>query len=145
MPLAAAPDSADVATELTFFVDRSLGRGDVPNALRAAGARVEIHDDHFGQDAPDTEWLAKAGALAWLVLTKDRRIRRHRLELAALRAAGVGAFILTSANLSGSLMAAALVTALPKMLELAKTCPRPFVATITRTGDVTLKHSGNAW
>jgi hypothetical protein len=125
--------------EPTFFVDRSLGRSDVPAALRGAGARVEIHDDHFPQDAPDVSWLAEAGARGWLVLTKDRRIQRHPLELNALSAAGVGAFILTSANLSGAQMAAALVKALPRMIALAARCGRPFVATVSRSGDVSLK------
>lgn len=79
--------------EPTFFIDRSLGSRDVPEALRAAGARVEVHDDHFDQDAEDAIWLPEVGGRGWLVLTKDIRIRRHPLELSALMNAGVGAFI----------------------------------------------------
>ena len=30
-----------------FFVDRALGKRHVPDALRAFGCQVEIHDDHF--------------------------------------------------------------------------------------------------
>jgi hypothetical protein len=33
--------------ELTFFVDRALGKRHIPDMLRAAGCRVEVHDDHF--------------------------------------------------------------------------------------------------
>ena len=43
--------------KITFFVDRSLGSQIVPNALRQAGATVEIHDDHFSADEEDLVWL----------------------------------------------------------------------------------------
>ena len=45
----------------TFFLDRSLGRKTVAEALRAAGAKVEMHDDHFAQDATDETWLKTVG------------------------------------------------------------------------------------
>ncbi len=31
--------------------------------LRQAGLRVEVHDDHFQQDATDEEWLAGVGQI----------------------------------------------------------------------------------
>lgn len=37
----------------TYFVDRSLGRGLVVEALRAAKLEVHAHDDHFAQDTPE--------------------------------------------------------------------------------------------
>jgi hypothetical protein len=43
--------------EPVFFVDRCLGARTVPDALRVAGARVEVHADHFADDAPDPEIL----------------------------------------------------------------------------------------
>ena len=52
---------AERLASLVFFVDRSLGKHIVAQALRAAGARVEVHDDHFPQDATDVEWLTCAG------------------------------------------------------------------------------------
>jgi hypothetical protein len=39
-----------------------LGRHTVPSALRAAGAHVEAHADHFPEDAPDDVWLTEVGA-----------------------------------------------------------------------------------
>jgi hypothetical protein len=47
----------DAQPEIVFFVDRSLGAHKVVDALRAAGAKVEAHADHFSDDAPDEEWL----------------------------------------------------------------------------------------
>jgi hypothetical protein len=37
------------AAEPVLFVDRSLGAHLVPQALREAGATVEVHGDHFAQ------------------------------------------------------------------------------------------------
>ena len=57
--------------DVTFFIDRSLGREKVPNALRQAGAKVVVHDDIFANDAPDEEWLAAAGKSKWVVWGDD--------------------------------------------------------------------------
>ena len=67
----------------TWFVDRSLGRQIVID-LRAAGFVVEEHSAHFADDAPDSEWLGEAGRRGWVVLTKDKAVRRNALELAAI-------------------------------------------------------------
>ena len=60
---------------LVFFIDRSLGRKIVAQALREISETVEIHDDHFAPDAKDEAWLAEVGKRGWIVLTKDDRIR----------------------------------------------------------------------
>ena len=84
-----------------FFVDRSLGKHDVPNALRAAGARVGVHDDHFPQDAPDEVWLPAVGRNGWAVLTSDDRIRYRQAEKSAATTAGVALFIFTGKSAGG--------------------------------------------
>ena len=127
---------------LTFFVDRSLGAHDVPHALRTAGALVEIHDDHFAPDTPDTVWLAEVGARGWVVLTKDSRIRRHPLELQALLAANVAAFMLTATDLTGADMGSLLVTALSRLSTIVRSRARPFIATISRQGQVAIIQGG---
>ena len=42
-------------------MSRELGSDDVPDALRAAGARVETHNGNFAPDAPDDEWIREVG------------------------------------------------------------------------------------
>ena len=119
----------------TFFVDRSLGKLVVAQALREAGANVEVHDDHFSQDATDIEWLTVAGKNNWLVLSKDKQIRRNPLEREALASAGVKAFFLTQQGISGPEMAALFVKVLPGMISRASTQTGPFVYTISRAGE----------
>lgn len=86
---------------LVFFIDRSLGRKYVTEALRTAGATVVAHDDHFPQTTPDVEWLAEVGRRGWVVFSKDERIRRNRIEREALEAAHVRAFFLTQQDITG--------------------------------------------
>jgi hypothetical protein len=121
-----------------FFVDRSLGKHDVPNALRAAGARVEVHDDHFPQDAPDEVWLPAVGRNGWAVLTSDDRIRYRHAERSAATSAGVALFIFTGKRMRGAGIGDALVRALPEMTRLVHRERRPFIAKVTRTGSVSL-------
>jgi predicted nuclease of predicted toxin-antitoxin system len=105
----------------------------VAEALRAAGATVELHRDHFADDAPDVEWLAEAGRRGWVVLTKDDAIRRNPLERRALLTANVRAFILTSQNMSGPDMAGLVVRFLPTIETLARSGKQPFIALVTRS------------
>ena len=103
---------------LVFFIDRSLGRRIVAQALREVGETVEIHDDHFASNAKDEVWLTEVGSRAWIVLTKDDRIRYRVTERTALASARVRAFVLTSSQLLGTEMATAFVKALPRMKRL---------------------------
>ena len=120
-----------------FFVDRSLGRG-VAEALRKAGVEAHRHDDLFAQNAPDEEWLREVGRRGWVVLTKDKMIRRRPLERGALLSSGVRAFVLTSAQLSGAEMAAIFIRNLPRIQRLAQKTDAPFVAKVTRGGVIEL-------
>jgi len=119
---------------LTFFIDRQLGRYTVPNALRAAGGRVEVHDDHFKQDTPDTEWLAVVGERDWVVISKDENIRRNPLERAAYEAAKVRGFFVTATGASGAEIGELLVRCLHGMVRRSAGRPGPFLFMISRGG-----------
>ena len=119
-----------------MFLDKCLGRYDVANALRAAGARVEVHHDHFDQDAEDAVWLPSVGAKGWIVLSKDRHFRHNYLELVAMFRGNVRAFVLSATDMTGSGMAQAFVAALPHILSFASKFDPPFVAHITATSNV---------
>jgi hypothetical protein len=115
-----------------------LGRRKVAELLRQAGARVEVHDDHFAQGTPDALWLAEVGKRGWIVLTRDKRIRRRVTELAAIVQAKVGAFVLTANDVNAAGIASAFISALPTIRRYAAEQPRPFIATVTRGGAVKL-------
>jgi hypothetical protein len=73
----------------------------VPEALRAAGFDVRVHDELFDQETQDVEWLREAGAQRWVVITGDDRIRYNALEKRAVLAARLRFFSITSSSLTG--------------------------------------------
>src|SRR6266581_6514163 len=132
--LGASSTSKSLPEVPSFFLDRSLGKKLIATALRAEGATVFVHDDHFPSDSRDEDWLAEVGRRGWIVLTKDTRIRYRALERNALIGAGVGAFILTAGNLNGPEMASVFVKALPRIQKFLGKHQRPFIANITGSG-----------
>jgi PIN domain-containing protein len=134
----AASSGSKPPEALVFFIDRSLGKKIVAQALREAGEKVEIHDDHFRPDAKDEVWLTEVGSRGWIVLTKDDRIRYRITERTALLSAKVTAFVLTSAQLQGREMADAFVKAILPIKRLIDKQRAPFLARVSRTGKVSL-------
>ena len=118
---------------VVFFVDRSLGKRHVPDALRALGASVELHDDHFATNATDSEWITEVARRGWVVLTKDQRIRHRPLERAAVVASGARLFALAGGNLSGLEMANVFARHLKRMTRLASGERAPFIASVSRS------------
>jgi hypothetical protein len=126
-------------TQPTFFLDRNLGKIEVARALRAKGALVEIHADHFEHNAPDIEWLIEVGSRGWVLLSKDKHILTRPLEVLALLQANLHAFVLRQSrnqNLTGAQQAAAYVAAYEQMVGLVKSTAPPLIAQITATGRV---------
>jgi predicted nuclease of predicted toxin-antitoxin system len=119
--------------DVVFFVDRSLGKHHVADALRKLGAIVEVHDDHFAIDAPDAEWIAEVSRRGWVVLTKDQRIRHRPLERAVVVASGARLLALTRGNLSGTEMATVFAQHLAKMRRVVHGTPAPFIASVSRS------------
>ena len=87
----------------------------------------ELHDDHFDQHTEDAAWMKSVAASRWIVLTKDERIRYRPLELQALQAAGLRAFIVICGNVRGEETAAILLKAMPKILDTISRQSGPFI------------------
>lgn len=120
-----------------LFLDRSLGRRQVPDRLRDEGLRVRTLADVYGipadQEIADTTWLERAGRAGWLVLMKDERIRYRAVETAALRRYAVRAFCLANGNLTARATADLFLGVMAEILELAAR-PGPFLYVVTTRG-----------
>lgn len=69
------------------FFDRNFGIR-VPRAVRLVGQNIRYHDEEFEQpDTPDTQIIADAAQNGWVVVTRDKKIRRRPAELEAIRMA----------------------------------------------------------
>ena len=124
---------------LTFFIDECLGRKALPDALRAAGHDVVLHHERFDPGADDVEWLTALfdQREAWVVLTKDKKIKKRPLEKQALMASGLRVFALTAGELTIDAQANAFVRGLRRIVRISKQSG-PYIALVTASGSVNL-------
>jgi hypothetical protein len=126
---------------LVYFIDRCLGTGDVPNAMRAGlvkGETIKMHDDLLPQGAFDEWWLTLVGNNQWVGLPKDDAIRRRPVQRDALLEANSAIFIFGSAGLSGPRVGAACLTALPRIRRAVARYPKPLIGRINKAGGVSI-------
>lgn len=95
--------------------------------MREVGATVELHDDHFEQATTDADWIPIVSERGWVILTKDKNIRRPRGEREDVLLAKARVFTLTSGNMNGSEMAQAFIHHLADIERIAEAMPPPFV------------------
>lgn len=119
---------------LTLFLDESLDSDSIARALEAAGAKVERLTKHLPKGTDDQTWLALAGSLGWVVLTRDKRIRYRQLERQALESAGVRAFVFIGGNVTLSDTAAILARTYTAIADICKREPGPFLYHVGRGG-----------
>ena len=124
--------------DFVFFLDQSLGGKVIRDALCEQGLKVALLKEHFPTNTPDEEWLPVVGEWGWLIFTKDDRIRYRQIEKDALMRSCARAFFFSSGNMSGDEMAAAIINALPKIEKFLAKHPPPFIARISRGGEVRL-------
>jgi len=124
--------------EIIVFIDRCLGRYDVRHQLESAGVKVRLHDDHFGKDIDDETWIREVSESDWVILTKDKAIRRNPLEKQTLLECNAAAFILTAKGLDGEQQAQAFLAALPRIQRSVLTFSRPLLATVSASGKITI-------
>lgn len=88
-----------------FFVDRSLGRHQVADALRTRGWRISTHHEVYSERdeaIPDVEWLEYCADRGLVVLSKDRRLRYRPDEIAVIQGRGLRVFVLARGNLAAA-------------------------------------------
>ncbi len=93
--------------------------------------------DTFGTGTHDVDWLPEVGARGWVLITKDKNIRKRPLELDALRRSHVRAFVLTASGLTGEEQARVLKEAFRAMLRLLRRRrDDSFIARVTADSNV---------
>jgi len=115
-------------------LDESLDSASVASALRSSGATVVRHTEQFERGIADDIWLEQAGRNAWIVLTRDKRIRYRKLERLALQTANVRAFVFTGGNVTAADTGAILCKALERIFAISRTNPGPFIYHIGKSG-----------
>ena len=104
-------------------------------ALSAANIKLRVYSEDFKGGEEDSNILPLAGKRGWALLTCDSKNRYRGLERAKILRNGVRQFVF-SGNLGGATLAGLLVSVYPKMRIFARENGRPFVAVITKSGDI---------
>jgi hypothetical protein len=93
----------------------------------------------YGPNSLPKVWLTEVGKNGWVVLTKDKHIRYRAIEIQALRAAKVRAFVLSArGDLSGAEVSQIFLKALPSIRRICRKTAPPFIALVSRSSTVTL-------
>ncbi|HCG01808.1 MAG TPA: hypothetical protein DEV93_14855 [Chloroflexi bacterium] len=128
------PQRASLPPE--FLVDRSLG-AKVAADIRGAGYRVHTLESVYGRKqamlVKDVTWLTHTAHSGWLILTKDKRIRRKQLEREAIITAKAKVFCLTKGNLRGVEQQRVVMGCLDEIVKAGEQ-PGPFVYIVARRG-----------
>jgi hypothetical protein len=122
----------------TLYLDQSFDCEEVKVFLSAANIKFRVYSQDFPAGAEDPAILSLAGQRGWAMLTLDSRNRYRTLEHMCILRHKVRQFIFT-ANLGEAALARLLVNVYPKMRKFAREHPRPFVANVTKLGDVYLR------
>ena len=122
--------------EAVFYLDESIYSHVLRDAMRAAGAAVRHVGDcvELPYGSSDEVWLTAVGTNGWIALMRDQKIRRRRLELASLKAAGIAAFAFTRGQATAHDTAAAVVPNLLKFANMAVSENHPFLYTFGYSG-----------
>jgi hypothetical protein len=92
-----------------LFIDRSLGRIQVPQLLRAAGLRLTTLAERYGipadENIADEEWLTDVGRRGEVAFMKDGRVRYNTAEKTVIIRHRVRCFCLARRDLSAVQMA----------------------------------------
>lgn len=129
--------------ELTFFFDRCFGKR-FPQALRLVDPpfRVEYFHDpkatvKFKQEAPDDEWIPVIANKGWFILSHDNQWHKNESENLAIKQHAAGCFYLYGPKSLKWFKLRAFMKASAKIIDLAKTTPRPFIFRAAENGRVT--------
>lgn len=95
---------------------------------------VELHDNHFPQTEQDRVWIPDVSNRGWVILTKDKNIRRSRGEREDVLLAKARVFTLTSGNVSGQAMADFFVQHLEEIERISTSLAPPFVYSVGPKG-----------
>ncbi|HVB56021.1 MAG TPA: hypothetical protein VNE63_06250 [Candidatus Acidoferrales bacterium] len=109
--------------------------------LQRNGIRFQRHRSHFHGDTPDTELLKKVGKRRWILITADKKQRTRHLERQMILLYKVREFVFTASEVGD--IGALLVKARRQMKNLCRKNEGPFVAAISKNGNVSLRNLKN--
>jgi hypothetical protein len=121
----------------TLYLCHNIDYDAVAAALRQNGIRYKRHRDYFVGSTPDTELLKKVGTHRWILITADQKQRTRTLESEMIKRYKIRQFVFTSGEVGD--VGQLLVKARIKMRNLCSKNEGPFVASISKSGNVAMR------
>ena len=119
---------------MTFLFDENISHF-IVDALKALGKPVAYLTDILPRGTQDVTLFSKLGELGWFLVTQDKRIKRKKHELEALRQARIGAFIFTGrAERDVDSMMVLLLRHFSEIQRLTSETKRPFIFGVSDRG-----------
>ena len=134
--LSASSNAASLNYPL-LFIDRCAWSNRLGDALQEAGIKFIPHHEHFEPACPDVDWLPVVGKNGWVVVTRDKNIRRKPNELQAFKENKVLAIVLSSGSssqASAADTAELLLRMLPKIMRKIQASKPPIMLNVTLMG-----------
>lgn len=121
----------------TFFFDNCLSP-QIVEGLKLFGEDVEHLRNSFAADTPDTIWIPEVAKRGWILITRDKAIRKKPLELEALTRSGLSTFIfLQKRDPDRWGWVELVVRRWTEVKDFASSERRPFAAGIPEKGHIT--------
>ena len=118
---------------MKFFFDTNLSQH-MAKGMSAFGENVTHLKDHFTEDTEDSVWLEFIGINSFILITRDKNLRKNPLEIQTIRKFKVGAFFLGGKNLTKWHLIQQLVRSWPRIKEFSRKTQKPFIYLVNRTG-----------
>jgi predicted nuclease of predicted toxin-antitoxin system len=107
----------------------------VPQALRMVGQTIHYHDEVFRDDTPDTTIIARVAQEDWVLVTRDKKIRRRPAELTAIRDSGAKCVVLAQrADMSTWPLLKRLVCSWEDIEAIVDGTPGPLIVNLYQDG-----------
>lgn len=117
-----------------YWIDRCLGGDILPRVLREAGVEIQTYADLYPNDpkVQDHVWIPEVAGRDWVILTKDKNIRRSPVEIQALRLAKARYVCLSATSMRGDEQAACFLQHWKTIESVVAHKPVPLIVSVTR-------------
>jgi hypothetical protein len=122
----------------TLYLDENFDCAEVKAALSKAHIKFRLYSDHFDKGEVDERILELCGRHGWAMLTCDRKNRYRELERKIVLQFRVRQFVF-SGNLGAVQLAQLLIDSYLDMRKFARENERPFIAVVTKVGNIYLR------
>ena len=123
-------------SQAVFYLDESIYSRVLYQAMCDVGATVKRVGVAVPFGSDDHVWLRMAGENGWIVLMRDQRVRRRRLEREALKVHGVAAFAFTGGEETAARTAQTICPLLTKFANMYVSERKPFLYTFGVSGSL---------